>query len=219
MNSIHASKKTLSAMLAVSLLATACDAGTSTGFLDGDAGMLGGSSSTGGGTAAGGRPGTGGAGATGTGGTIATDCNSVVNGAPTVSLAAVAQNPPAPTGGMIPNGTYYLTQMTQYTGPGGSTVPTTVETIQQTIVISSSSSTGAALQLNATASAQNLTIAGEMNGTITISGTTLTATMTCTTVATSGVGQAESYSIEGSQFLLYSGSTVPNVKIATYTLQ
>jgi len=119
---------------------------------------------------------------------------------------------------MIPNGTYYLTQIVQYTGPGGSTVPIIPETIQQTIVISSSGSTGALLQANTSASSQGLTISSEMNGTIAISGTSLTTALTCTTVAT-GSGQANSYSVQGGQLSLYSGSIVPNVSIATYTLQ
>ncbi len=219
MNTLQVNTKTLYAILGAILLTAACDAGNSSSVSSGDAGMSGGDSSIGGGTGGGLGLSTGGARATGTGGSISADCNSVLNGAPSVSNTAVAQNPPAPTGGMIPNGTYYLTQIVQYTGPGGSTVPTLPETIQQTIVISSSSSTGALLQANTSASSQGLTISGEMNGAITISGTSLTTALTCTTVTTSGTGQANSYSVQSGQLLLYSGSIVPNVSIATYTLQ
>jgi len=48
-------------------------------------------------------------------------CNALVNCAPHVDVNEVAQNPPAATGGTVPDGTYLLTGYQIFTGPSGST--------------------------------------------------------------------------------------------------
>jgi hypothetical protein len=53
-------------------------------------------------------------------------CNTVPNGGATVTLVRVPQAPPAPTGGTIADGTYVLTSLVQYTGPGGASGPTSM---------------------------------------------------------------------------------------------
>lgn len=61
-------------------------------------------------------------------------CNTLANGASSISVQQVAQNPPSAGGGPIVDGTYFLTDATIYTGPGGPTGPggTTQTTIQIT---------------------------------------------------------------------------------------
>jgi hypothetical protein len=48
-------------------------------------------------------------------------CNSLVDDAATVTATEVAAAAPTPAGGMIADGTYALTALTEYTGPGGAT--------------------------------------------------------------------------------------------------
>jgi hypothetical protein len=46
-------------------------------------------------------------------------CNTLANVAQTVTVQAVAQDPPQSQGGTVADGTYALTDVTLYTGPGG----------------------------------------------------------------------------------------------------
>jgi hypothetical protein len=48
-------------------------------------------------------------------------CNTLVDDGPDVSFVAMATAAPVPTGGTIAEGTYELSALTLYTGPGGST--------------------------------------------------------------------------------------------------
>jgi len=102
----------------------------------------GGSSGSGGTTQTGGVSGSGGSSiARGTGG-AAPPCNTLVNAAPVVVSARLAQDPPTPTGGTLVEGTYFLTSCIDYSGPGGWTVQPGF-TIQSTYVLTSSSTPGA----------------------------------------------------------------------------
>src|SRR5580704_13611411 len=69
----------------------------------------------------------------------ATVCNSLMNTAPPVVLETIAQDPPAPTGGTVAPGTYFMTAAAIYTGPEGpsgssgmsqTTIDVTGDTIQ-----------------------------------------------------------------------------------------
>jgi Copper type II ascorbate-dependent monooxygenase, C-terminal domain len=51
-------------------------------------------------------------------------CNTVTNAAPAVPITNVAAAAPAPTGGAIPDGTYFVTAALIYTGVGGKAGPT-----------------------------------------------------------------------------------------------
>ncbi len=73
-----------------------------------------GGSTTGGSGGAGGNGGNGGVG----------NCNALENAAPEVDIVQVAENAPNPTGGKFKDGLYHLTEIIQYTGPGGETGPT-----------------------------------------------------------------------------------------------
>jgi hypothetical protein len=72
-------------------------------------------------------PGMGGAGvgggATGGGGGTPATCNVLIDDGPVVTPTAVAATAPTPAGGTLVDGTYDLTALTLYTGPGVSASP------------------------------------------------------------------------------------------------
>lgn len=180
----------------------------------------GGSKATGGVHSAGGLPATGGSLATGgtssTGGTTSSDCNSLVNAAPVVTITVIAEAAPAPKGGIATEGTYYLTQYQAYTGVGGLTNLNSALTYQYTLVVSSSNSAGYKIQL-----AVAYTIAGtpsllEGNGYVSTNGTTYTSHIECSTISTAGA--TGHYTATADEILMFddSGSTK---MVATYTRQ
>jgi hypothetical protein len=79
---------------------------------------------TGGTTSAGATGGTGGGGGLGGAGGGYTGCHPLTNDADPVEIMLVAQDLPAPGGGLIRNGTYFLTAMNRYTGASGGSGPT-----------------------------------------------------------------------------------------------
>jgi hypothetical protein len=93
-------------------------------------------------------------------------CNALTNAASPVMGTEVAQNPPTLVGGTIVDGTYFLTGLTTYTGPQGSTGSS--GTTQTTIKIS-----GATIQVitNGTPATRNETL--------TTTGNQFTSTDTC----------------------------------------
>ena len=73
----------------------------------------------------------------------ATVCNTVMDSAPAVTIQQVAQDPPTPKGGTPADGTYFMTDVTIYTGAGGPTgasgsAQTTIQISGSTIQVSSS---------------------------------------------------------------------------------
>lgn len=68
---------------------------------------------------AGGSVGAGGEAAGGSGGAMCEMCNCLANDAPEVDWVQLAQDPPAPLGGLIREGVYFLTEVHVYTGPTG----------------------------------------------------------------------------------------------------
>ncbi len=140
------------------------------------------------------------------GGDAGPACNSVTNGATTVSINNVPAAVPAPMGGTLVDGTYYLTQASVYTGAGGA-----------------SGSTGATLQASTVLSGgtyqyvQNQNGKGDSatSGTYTTSGTSITVEQTCplpSAVPYSG------YTATSTSFTLY-GTIGGNSGSLTYTKQ
>ena len=99
------------------------------------------------------------------GGTSAA-CNTLANTAKPVTVEQLAENPPAPLGGTIEDGTYLLTGVAIYTGPEGPSGPS--GTAQTTIVI-----TGSTIEVASRGVPPTRTT------TLSISGTTFTSTDTC----------------------------------------
>jgi hypothetical protein len=93
-------------------------------------------------------------------------CNTVVNAAPSVTKTQVAMAPPAPQGGTLVDGTYFLTDYTIFTGPQGATGST--GTSQTTLQI-----TGNTLQVADKGSPPTRTVM------LTTSGTGFTAKTSC----------------------------------------
>ncbi|MBW2456876.1 MAG: hypothetical protein JRI68_20340 [Deltaproteobacteria bacterium] len=99
------------------------------GCSDDEGGGAGGATNTGGTTSSSGSGGSttggsGGAGGSGGGQGGVGNCNALENEAPEVEIIQVAENAPNPTGGKFLDGLYHLTEIIQYTGPGGETGPT-----------------------------------------------------------------------------------------------
>jgi hypothetical protein len=160
----------------------------------------GGSFGTGGITQTGGVSGSGGASiARGTGGTTA-PCNTLVNSAPVVVSARVAQDPPTPTGGTLIEGTYFLTSCIDYSGPGGWTVQPGF-TIQATYVLTSSSTPGAFdLQLVSKAVAATSGFDDRYTLHIVPSGTSFRLDKVCPTQES---GETVRYSVTDSGFMIF----------------
>ncbi|RLB63503.1 MAG: hypothetical protein DRI90_06705, partial [Deltaproteobacteria bacterium] len=98
------------------------------GCSEDEGGGSGGTTSTGGTTTTTGGGGTGTGGVGGNGGNGGNggvgNCNALSNDAPEVDIVQVAENQPTATGGKFKDGLYHLTEVLQYTGPGGDTGPT-----------------------------------------------------------------------------------------------
>lgn len=116
-------------------------------------------------------------------------CNAISDDGPKITAVAMADTPPAPTGGTIVDGTYELTELVLHTGPGGSTkVP--------------SESGSAVLQIRGASMQQVGTVKGvelRYTRTLTTSGTTLTTNDTCPTVKTEG----HSFSATNTELRIY----------------
>ena len=93
-------------------------------------------------------------------------CNTLANTAKPVTVQQLAEDPPAPLGGTIADGTYDLTGVAIYTGPDGPSGPT--GTAQTTIEI-----TGSTVEVANTGTPPTRTTS------LSTSGTTFTSTDTC----------------------------------------
>jgi hypothetical protein len=117
-------------------------------------------------------------------------CNALVNVAPAVDAMQVAAEPPAATGGAVPNGTYHLVDLTIYTGAGGAAgaIPLAV---RQTVAIHG-------------ASADVITDVGgaprAQSSTFVTAGITVTTAGTCPTADPPETGQ---YSVTPTSLVLY----------------
>lgn len=98
-------------------------------------------------------------------------CNALADDGPTVTPTAVASAGPSPAGGAITDGTYVLSTVTLYTGPGGSTIAPN-GTFSGVIQISGSRM----LQVGAINGAEQRYVS-----TFTTSGTSISTTDTCPT--------------------------------------
>jgi hypothetical protein len=121
-------------------------------------------------------------------------------------------------GGSIADGTYYLTQYQEYTGPGGSTTPDVPATVQYMLVVSASTSSSVSYQLIATVSLAGTTVNEETNGTFTISGTNLTAHFTCNTM-TGGNGSTTAYTATADQLTFFTPLSTSLTGVSVLTRQ
>ncbi|HEY3256677.1 MAG TPA: hypothetical protein VGJ91_22120 [Polyangiaceae bacterium] len=107
-------------------------------------------------------------------------CNGLSYSAPRITWSVIADNPPAPKGGAISNGTYHSTKREDFVGPGGSnsTIPNSVG---RALVISASTGVSADLQITWQERGGELPLWIEQNQTIVVTGTSYAYTVTCTT--------------------------------------
>lgn len=141
-------------------------------------------------------------------------CNAVANIGAAVTAVNVASAPPTATGGTIVNGTYVLTAVRAYTGPGGASGPAT-GTASTTMVITGAGT--AAMRFETiTETSEGRTIRSTMSVAYT-SATTLTQTPICP----SGFSMVYSYSATPTSLrLLLTGQPEPSIAFESeYTLR
>jgi hypothetical protein len=137
-------------------------------------------------------------------------CGVVTNGAAVVPEQNTATAPPTPQGGAIPDGTYFVTAATLYTGPGGATGPTG-KTYQFTSQVSGD---GTAYDSVDAISGGTPVVAV---GTIAISGARITVTQICPTT-TMPVSAYVAFDSNGVDTVTLYTSTPP-ISALTFTRQ
>jgi hypothetical protein len=106
--------------------------------------------------------------------TTPTECHSLAADGPLLTgIEMVAESAPAPTGGVIPNGTYHLKKVVYYAGPGGGTGTIPVS-IRATVSI-----TGTLVKQSADGNDGTQKIAKRTIETFVTSGTTVTSKQSC----------------------------------------
>lgn len=123
-----------------------------------------------------------------------TSCSSLVNDGPMLTaIQMVATAPPAPTGGTIPQGKFHLQDITLYTGANGpsSTIPIA---LKGTVNVN-----GNVIEQVLDGEANKKPLAERASMTFTTSGTTVTMSRTCPTLAST----KGSYSATASSMLLF----------------
>lgn len=130
-------------------------------------------------------------------------CNALANVADTITTQQVAEALPTLKGGTVSEGTYVITAVTAYTGPGGATGPKTGTTMQQTMRLSAGGFEIVRIQ-NGGAEKRS-------SGTYTASGTTFTLGGTCPTASSVPV----EYDATATTLRISLGSTIK--EILTYT--
>ena len=113
---------------------------------------------------------------------LADHCNGLSYSSPRITWSVIADNPPAPKGGAISNGTYHSTKREDFVGPGGSS-STTPNRPGLALVISASTGVSADLQISWQERGGELPLWSEQNQTIVVTGTSYAYTVTCTTDA------------------------------------
>jgi hypothetical protein len=181
----------------------------------------GGSSSTAGATGTGGGTGSGGGSSGGGSSTGASNCggngnacSSLANGASVTYVVQIASVAPDPAGGGAPpDGTYFLTSASTYTGEGGAKGKTT-ESRQDTIQIS-----GSGTELNQ--ASNNDSCPQTATGSLSFGTTQVTLTATCPTGQ--GQGGTIGYTSSTSTLTLFIPSQSPGgsqvLEVQVYTLQ
>jgi hypothetical protein len=138
-------------------------------------------------------------------------CNSLANGASVVQEQQSPTTAPSPQGGGTPaDGTYFMTALTDYTGPGGASGPTG-NSEQNTIEFTSSTMT--LQQVDAQGSCPAMT----QTGTLAFSGTQVTLTTSCPTGCSNCGGQS-SYTWNSPTLEIFENHS-GTVRIRTYTHQ
>jgi hypothetical protein len=135
-------------------------------------------------------------------------CNGVTNAAAAVPMTNVASAAPQPTGGTIPDGTYFVTAYQQYTGTAGASGPTGV-TYQGTNVVAGGT-------YNSVTHTSSNPVDASFSGTFKTSGTGITIQQTCPSPQTAPF---TSYDSDGVKVVTVFGSTGTSVTAITYTKQ
>src|SRR5262245_31096826 len=105
-------------------------------------------------------------------------CTGVQQIAPTIAEMRVAAAPPIPRGGTLMPGTYMVTEMTEYTGPGGETGPTGLE---RSFTLRIGMSDGRIIVDSAYVHLADACGKYWQSGTATVSGTQMTVSISCWT--------------------------------------
>jgi hypothetical protein len=140
-------------------------------------------------------------------GDIAGQCNGLTGTAPFITRQQVASSPPPMTGGMLVDGTYFLTAYAVYTGTGGATGPTGAPFSE--LVVHAGGFAEAVVQT------QGSPILTRQNNTITTSGNNYVTTVVCPAGAPS---QTLSYTATANVLTIVDAMLTPPV-MATLTRQ
>ena len=143
-------------------------------------------------------------------GAVMTACNTLQNTAPVVHIDLAPGTAPKPTGGTVPDGTYYVTKYDVYGAPGtGDAGATTANTYQGASVVKS----GMYNVVNAT----NGAVSQASSGTISESGTQIMLEQTCPSPATVPFA---GYSSDGTKVVTLIGTPgLQGTAVFTYTKQ
>jgi hypothetical protein len=125
-------------------------------------------------------------------------CNTLTNTAPVVAEAALAAEAPTPAGGMVADGTYFLTAATVFTGKGGGTGPT--GTRYQWVTKSTGDTYEVSLRITGRGASDSVT-----SGTSVTSGAKVTFTQTCPVVAVNATS-TYGFDADGTSVTLYATS-------------
>jgi hypothetical protein len=135
-------------------------------------------------------------------------CNTVPNAAAAVAETEVASAQPAPTGGILENGTYHLTKYEIHTGVGGAAGPTGTS-IKHVIVVSGAG-TGTVTMEVVRSKDGGMDSRGVLMGAS--SGTSFDFTIACGGMATGSLG----YTVTGTGFQFVDAA---NTNVQTFTKQ
>src|SRR5262249_38361454 len=128
-------------------------------------------------------------------------CTNLPQVAKNVAEMRVAASPPKPGGGTLRPGTYVVTEMTEYTGPGGGTGPTGLER-QFTLRLTASDKGGVVVDA---AYVHLADACGRywQSGTATVSGTQMTVSISCWTAHPTPQEVIQEYTATDDAILLF----------------
>jgi hypothetical protein len=140
-------------------------------------------------------------------------CNSLANGASVVSEQQSATAAPSPQGGgVIADGTYFMTALTVYTGSGGASGPDG-NSDQQTAQFTGSTMTLQIVDQGGGCQPQTMT------GTLSFSGTQLTLTTTCPSGCGSNCGGQNGYTWNSPTLSVFEQNGSGMTRLRTFTHQ
>jgi len=129
-------------------------------------------------------------------------CNDVQLVDPFIAETRLAQAAPTPSGGTIANGTYVLTELVAFTGPGGATGPG-ASGLHETLAIQGGTIEGVSVEIGVASSKRG----SRESSTFQVAGASLSKTLTCRNGAALTVGATDvGYDATPTQLTLYAGS-------------